>query len=223
AQPPLPPPPPVRRAPSASAAQDACRLREAPAELPRPRPPPPPVAGNGSAEQGLRVPSCWGRGAERLTQLLLEQDKHLVPTEEQYALKRWLETTLKPLLEKHSGGVFHNFGSCENGFWMEGSDVDACLVIPRCTKKPSWLTKLRLVQSLAEREKLGTAEVVRGARVPVAKLVNASGAELVDVSVNNVAALENSRFVGTLARLDPRVPGLGRFIKYWASQRRINK
>jgi len=69
---------------------------------------------------------------------------------------------------------------------------------------------------------MGTAQIVRGARVPVAKLYDLNGAELCDVSVNNVAALENSRFVGILAELDPRVQRLGRFIKHWASRRRIN-
>merc|ERR1712232_750872 len=48
------------------------------------------------------------------------------------------------------------------------------------------------------------------------------GAELCDISVNNVAALENSRFVSTLAQLDSRVQCLGRLIKHWASRRRIN-
>lgn len=172
------------------------------------RPPPPSVS--------------FGSNAGKLTPQLLEQDNLLVPTDEQRELKRWLEQTLKPLLERHSGGVFHTFGSCENGFWMNGSDIDACLVLSCCTRKQSWITKLRLVQHLAEREQLGSVELVRGARVPVAKLLDAQGAGLCDVSINNVAALENSRFVAALSCLDWRVPVLGRFIKHWASQRRIN-
>jgi len=125
-------------------------------------------------------------------------------------------------LERHSGGVLRFFGSCDNGFWMNGSDVDACLVIRKCTKRQSWLTKLRLVQCLVQRAKFGTAQVVGAARVPIAKVCNLSGVELCDVSVNNVAALENSRFVWALAQLDPRVPQLGRCIKHWASRRCIN-
>ncbi|CAE7215544.1 URT1 [Symbiodinium natans] len=105
---------------------------------------------------------------------------------------------------------------------MKGSDVDACLVIPRCARKQSWLTKLRLVQSLVISERMGSVELVRGARVPVAKIRNSEGDDLCDVSINNVAALENSRFVGVMSSFDARVPRLGRFIKHWASQRRIN-
>jgi len=157
-----------------------------------------------------------------LTRQLEAGDAKLVPTPEMHARKHWLATTLKPLLEKHTGGVLHFFGSCENGFWMNGSDVDACLVMRRCTQRQSWFTRLRLVQSLVERDQLGTAQLVRGARVPVAKIHDADEVELCDISVNNVAALENSRFVGALARLDPRICVLGRFIKHWASRRRIN-
>jgi len=164
----------------------------------------------------------WGDFCKLLTQQLEEVDAHLLPTQQQQEQKLWLIDNLKPLLERHTGGVLQMFGSCANGFWMNGSDVDACLVVRRCTSRQSWFTKLRLVQCLVERECMGTAQIVRGARVPVAKLYDLKGAELCDVSVNNAAALENSRFVGILAELDPRVQRLGRFIKHWASRRRIN-
>lgn len=157
-----------------------------------------------------------------LTRQLEELDAELSPTVEQWTQKQWVNDTFKPLLERHTGGVLHMFGSCANGFWMKGSDVDACLVLRRCTQKQAWITKLRLVQCLVERERLGTVQVVRGARVPVSKICSIEGGELCDVSINNVAALENSRFVGVLAALDPRVPSLGRIIKHWASRRRIN-
>lgn len=146
----------------------------------------------------------------------------LLPTAEMESQKANLANTLKPLLERHTGGVLHFFGSCDNGFWMKGSDVDACLVVGHCEKRQSWLTKLRLVQCLVERDKIGTAQVVGAARVPVAKVMVDADTELCDISVNNVAALENSRFVGAFAGLDPRVQTLGRCIKHWASRRRIN-
>lgn len=184
-----------------------------------PPPPPPLLVGSADSPQKSGDRAVFFRA---LTQQLDELDALLVPTKEQHAQKKWLLGTLKPLLELHTGGVLHTFGSCSNGFWMNGSDVDACLVLRRCALRQSWLTKLRLVQALVERDRLGTAQVVRNARVPVAKINSADGTELCDVSVNNVAALENSRFVGGLAQLDSRIQCLGRFIKHWASKRRIN-
>eukprot|EP00927_Polykrikos_kofoidii_P060451 TRINITY_DN55430_c0_g1_i1.p1 TRINITY_DN55430_c0_g1~~TRINITY_DN55430_c0_g1_i1.p1 ORF type:complete len:501 (+),score=78.93 TRINITY_DN55430_c0_g1_i1:111-1613(+) len=191
------------------------------------RPPPPPRAQSaGAMDPCGGVVSCLSLRATRrfvdLSRQLEELDVQLVPTDEQYSRKRWLEDNLKPLLERHTGGVLHMFGSCENGFWMKGSDVDVCLVVRRCTQRQSWVTKLRLVDSLVRRERIGFAEVVRGARVPVAKVFDNEGLDLCDVSVNNTAALENSRFVQTLSHLDPRTRILGRFIKHWASRRRIN-
>lgn len=62
------------------------------------------------------------------------------------------------------------------------------------------------------------------ARVPVAKVWDMSDPpkNIGDVSVNNAAALENSRFVETFAYADSRVRPLGRLIKHWATQRQIN-
>jgi len=214
-----------------------------PAAAPPPPPPPPHSAGGSQISQRQekdpfqaagraqcddhedRRPNRiqhWNDFHKLLTQQLEEVDAHLLPTQQQQEQKSWLLDNLKPLLERHTGGVLQMFGSCANGFWMNGSDVDACLVVRRCASRQSWFTKLRLVQCLVERECMGTAQIVRGARVPVAKLYGKKGAELCDISVNNVAALENSRFVGIMAELDPRVQRLGRFIKHWASRRRIN-
>ncbi|PHJ22962.1 polynucleotide [Cystoisospora suis] len=68
---------------------------------------------------------------------------------------------------------------------------------------------------------MGKATVVP-AQVPIAKVYNAKGEGLVDVSVNNCAALENSMLIQTFGEIDARVRPLGRFIKYWAKQRNIN-
>lgn len=61
------------------------------------------------------------------------------------------------------------------------------------------------------------------ARVPVAKVLDPiTKQEVGDISVNNSIALDNSHFVRTMALADPRVRHLGRIVKYWAKQRRIN-
>lgn len=160
----------------------------------------------------------WATLGEELSDL----EDQLLPTAEQKNQKAWVENSLQPLLEKYTGGSLHMFGSCQNGFWMNGSDVDACLKLKRCTQRQSWLTKLRLVKDIVKMEHMGDAELVKFARVPIAKVQNRSQIELCDISVNNVAALENSRFVLAMALLDPRIPTLGRLIKYWAGRRRIN-
>jgi len=157
-----------------------------------------------------------------LTSELEQHDLSVQPPAEQYERKRWLLDTLRPVLAKHTGGDLHVFGSCANGFWVKGSDIDTCLMIKRCQQRASCLTKLRLVQCLVRREKIGAVQVVP-ARVPVAKILDENSEEMGDLCVNNVAAIENTMFVATFASLDPRVPPLGRFIKHWAKLRGINE
>jgi len=186
-----------------------------------PPPPPQPPVARGSPPWASPRTASWA-AEDTLAGQLERYNQFLMPTPAQWEQKRWVAETLTPLLKRHTGGELQNFGSCENGFWSNGSDVDSCLVLRRCSQKAAWITKLRLVQCLVERDRLGKVQLVTGARVPIAKVMHAEGAELCDVSINNVAALENSRFVATFAHLDARVPPLGRFIKHWASQRRIN-
>eukprot|EP00397_Hematodinium_sp_SG-2012_P045163 GEMP01050628.1.p1 GENE.GEMP01050628.1~~GEMP01050628.1.p1 ORF type:complete len:414 (+),score=48.09 GEMP01050628.1:45-1244(+) len=160
-----------------------------------------------------------------LTRSMQDLDTTLQPTPDQYKRKQVLVDKIVPLLERKVGGSFQTFGSCENGFWMRGSDVDSCLVLPHCSHRLSQLSKLRLVQAVLQRANAGTVEVVP-ARVPVAKLYSVNReqgeSEQGDVTVNNTAALENSKLVATLSGLDDRIRPLGRVLKHWATQRQIN-
>lgn len=196
----------MRRAFASTTASSALRLGGAPSPV-RPIAPP----------RSAATP-CAGFAEE-----LQRVDEELQPHAAQFARKRWFQETLAPLLERHTGGELRTFGSCENGFWVKGSDIDTCLVIPNCAQRPSLLTKLRLVKALVERDQIGTVQVVRNARVPVAKIRDQQNEELGDLCVNNISAIENSALVGVFARLDSRVLPLGRLIKNWASCRRINE
>ncbi|KFG31461.1 polynucleotide adenylyltransferase, partial [Toxoplasma gondii TgCatPRC2] len=152
---------------------------------------------------------------------LLEIDQRMLPDEQQFLQKQYLLDTLGPLLRQHIGGQLVPFGSCANGFWVRGSDVDSCLVLSGCEGRLAQRAKLRVVKELVERHRIGEATVVP-AQVPIAKVCNAHGKGLIDVSVNNCTALENSIFVETFGAIDDRVRPLGRFIKHWATQRNIN-
>ena len=74
-----------------------------------------------------------------LTSELEQHDLSVQPPAEQYERKRWLLDTLRPVLAKHTGGDLHVFGSCANGFWVKGSDIDTCLMIKRYSEGASML------------------------------------------------------------------------------------
>ncbi|PFH33197.1 hypothetical protein BESB_083960 [Besnoitia besnoiti] len=170
-------------------------------------------------------PDCNAKNAAdykaSLGKELLEIDSRMLPDAHQFVQKQRLLDTLGPLLRQHIGGELVPFGSCANGFWVRGSDVDSCLVLHGCDGRTAQRAKLRVVKELVERHAIGHATVVP-AQVPIAKVCSSNGEGLIDVSVNNCAALENSIFVETFGAIDERVRPLGRFIKYWAKQRSIN-
>ncbi|GIX65598.1 nucleotidyltransferase, putative [Babesia caballi] len=130
---------------------------------------------------------------------------------------------------------------------VRGSDVDMCLEIPNCNHKRQWLSKLNMVTRLFEvcqnfeqiRSALANKEVVSNisiisAKVPIAKvssvvcasdtaqLYNRDNHNFCDISINNTVALDNTRLVKVMTKLDFRVVKLARFIKYWATCRCIN-
>ncbi|KAK2195169.1 bifunctional Nucleotidyltransferase superfamily/TUTase nucleotidyltransferase domain [Babesia duncani] len=147
----------------------------------------------------------------------------LCPTLDQYRNKQELINGLRPLLEGATGGILHTFGSCENGLWVRGSDIDLCLRIPSCNTKPQWLAKLNLVKSaLVNCEFVSRIQIISQAMVPIAKLFNHQDENVCDVSINNTVALDNTNYVKLMAQLDHRFVKLARFIKYWATCRCIN-
>ncbi|CDR97623.1 hypothetical protein, conserved [Babesia bigemina] len=155
----------------------------------------------------------------------------LSPTLEQYRKKQDLIKALKKTLEQAANGTLHTFGSCENGLWVRGSDVDMCLEIPNCGHKRQWLSKLNLKNAFHEiyqiRSTLSDTDIIShisiiSAKVPIAKLYNRQNHNFCDISINNTVALDNTQFVKAMTRIDFRVVKLARFIKYWATCRCIN-
>lgn len=175
------------------------------------------------------------RHGVKLREQMALMERQLLPDLEQYAAKgRLLEVVGKAVRECRgiaNGGELKAFGSCENGLWTRGSDVDACLVIPGLgarDERELWQSQLKVVGSLMRRIKaqedlgLGECSMVRGAKVPVLKVADKGGREWLDISVNNVAALDNTALVKRWGELDHRFRPLGRVVKHWASRRKIN-
>ena len=164
-----------------------------------------------------------------LDRAIHEQHRCLLPPLTQYTRKQDVLSLLRGPLESKTGGSLHTFGSCENGLWTRGSDVDGCLVVSECDSRAFWLSKLKVASSVirrtgvVERSSLvGSVQMVQSARVPVAKVFDKEGVNVLDLSINNTAALDNSALVSLFGRLDTRFRVLARVVKWWASARGIN-
>eukprot|EP00920_Eleutheroschizon_duboscqi_P025175 GHVT01062143.1.p1 GENE.GHVT01062143.1~~GHVT01062143.1.p1 ORF type:complete len:368 (-),score=74.15 GHVT01062143.1:2058-3161(-) len=144
------------------------------------------------------------------------------PPPEQHARKNALIAEIGKAVDEAAQGLFKIFGSCTNGFWIRGSDVDLCLLRPELTTAAAMSCFLR---TLARRISVCPSvkqAIVIGARIPIIKIYDRFSKLVCDFSINNATGIENSALSFLMGQLDPRVRPLGRFIKYWAAQRRIN-
>lgn len=109
------------------------------------------------------------------------------------------------------------YGSAMNGYGTSDSDLDV-VVYESGTKKTrednvailrSWAT------SFKESELFVVKEEIFQASVPILKLLYRSIQE-VDLSVNNIRPLLNTRLLKAYSTLDKRVAQLGKVVKFWA-------
>jgi DNA polymerase sigma len=109
------------------------------------------------------------------------------------------------------------YGSATNGYGTSDSDLDV-VVYESGTKKTrednvailrSWAT------SFEESELFTVKDEIFQASVPIIKLLYRSTQE-VDLSVNNIRPLLNTRLLKAYSTLDKRVAQLGKVVKFWA-------
>lgn len=118
-------------------------------------------------------------------------------------------------------------GSSLTGFGSRKSDADMCLVISndQDDQQPPATTILNRVARLLRKTGWcvgGRPQVIR-AKVPIVRFRDhATGVE-VDMNVNNVVGLRNTRLLRCYAQLDPRTAPLVLAVKAWASGHNINE
>merc|ERR1719201_2903040 len=132
---------------------------------------------------------------------------------------------------------FEPFGSFMNGFGDTEANVDVAVTSndPEEDKRrllervSTALTKAKDPEDPSKQDpRIESVTTVLAARVPVCKFVFQkkipSGAYEpvdVDICVDNVLAVRNTKLLHEYAKLDPRVAALGRVVKAWAKRSRI--
>lgn len=118
-------------------------------------------------------------------------------------------------------------GSSLTGFGSNKSDADMCLMItmdqvdqqrqakPILTRVARLLTRTGWCMG-------GRPEVIH-AKVPIVRFRDRTTGVEVDMNVNNVVGLRNTRLLQCYAQLDPRTAPLVLAVKAWASGRHINE
>ncbi|KAL5965520.1 Poly A RNA polymerase GLD2-B [Taenia solium] len=140
------------------------------------------------------------------------------------AFKNFLKSRNDSSAKYFSDSKLFIVGSSVNGFGMEGSDTDLCLVIasPDLQAGQCMVSEMEKIRNrLSSRINPRTCWVV-DAQVPILKFRDhLSGVEC-ELHVNNVVGIRNTHLLAMYARVDHRLPTLGVFVRHWAQKMGIH-
>ena len=185
---------------------------------------PPPVRARVGFRPGAR-PKC---DMAFLNEELLALVETVRPTPgEVEARDAALAAVKKVLVDIWPAAKVELFGSCANGLSVAAAnDIDVCLVLPPGVADDTPGKAAAVEAAAAALGEAGFTDLLAlpRARVPVVKCVAPAslGGTKVDVTVNNMLALLNTRLLATYVALDPRLAQLCHVIKHWAKRRSVN-
>ncbi|CAF4892430.1 unnamed protein product [Rotaria sp. Silwood1] len=149
-----------------------------------------------------------------LYQLRLFVDESQMANEDVEQREKILTCLEKEFQKLYPGCRVHSTGSFKNGFGFQHSDLDVCIELEMNNNESSIQILENLAQCLQSNEPLfRIIEIVRNARVPIVRLVHIESDIEVDISVNNLLPIENTRLLKMYSDIDPRVRELGFVVK----------
>ncbi|CAF5077017.1 unnamed protein product [Rotaria sp. Silwood1] len=154
-----------------------------------------------------------------LYQLRLFVDESQMANEDVEQREKILTCLEKEFQKLYPGCRVHSTGSFKNGFGFQHSDLDVCIELEMNNNESSIQILENLAQCLQSNEPLfRIIEIVRNARVPIVRLVHIESDIEVDISVNNLLPIENTRLLKMYSDIDPRVRELGFVVKTLAKK-----
>ena len=124
----------------------------------------------------------------------------------------------KSVASKFSNSKLTPFGSAESDLALKGADFDLCLQIQEANQKKI----IKRIGGMLRGQGMESVQTLTGAKVPIVKFVDPRSGLNVDISINNILALHNTRLLANYAKLDKRVKELAICVKYWAMHRDIS-
>ncbi|CAF1149872.1 unnamed protein product [Rotaria sordida] len=111
------------------------------------------------------------------------------------------------------------YGSFYNGFGLQHSDLDICVLLELNKKETTIQVLENLAQSMESNKNIFRAvEIVRSARVPIVRSIHLQSSIEIDISLNNTLPIENTRLLKMYSDIDPRVRELGSVMKTLAKK-----
>ncbi|CAF4355255.1 unnamed protein product [Rotaria socialis] len=166
------------------------------------------------------LPKISKRWADALSQLCRKITDECKMTNQDIEQRETILTCLETEFRKiYPNCRLHPAGSYKNGFGFRQSDLDVCVQLETNTNESSIQTLENLAEFLQSKQHLfKNIEIVRNARVPIIRSVHVESNIEVDISLNNMLPIENTRLLRIYSDIDPRVRELGFVIKTLAKQ-----
>ncbi|CAF4598971.1 unnamed protein product [Rotaria socialis] len=159
----------------------------------------------------------WANALSLLCQQISEQGKltrESIKTHEN--IINYLEIEFRKM---YPSCRMQGYGSFYNGFDFHQSDLDVCVLLELNKHETNIQVLKNLAQSVKLNKKMFKNVVpILTARIPIIKAKYSQSGTEIDISLNNILPLENTRLLKTYSNIDPRVRELGVMVKYFAKR-----
>ncbi|CAF3671145.1 unnamed protein product [Rotaria socialis] len=159
----------------------------------------------------------WANALSLLCQQISEQGKltrESIKTHEN--IINYLEIEFRKM---YPSCRMQGYGSFYNGFDFHQSDLDVCVLLELNKHETNIQVLKNLAQSVKLNKKMFKNVVpILTARIPIIKAKYSQSGTEIDISLNNILPLENTRLLKTYSNIDPRVRELGVMVKYFAKK-----
>lgn len=117
--------------------------------------------------------------------------------------------------KNYENSIINIYGSSNNGFGTDGSDIDLCLIDQSLDTEKIIDIADEIASILASVNMVDIDKSRLHARIPVIRFEDPKSSLQCDLCFNNILPIRNTLLLKTYSFIDPRVRVLGIIIKKW--------
>ncbi|CAD8043284.1 unnamed protein product [Paramecium primaurelia] len=141
----------------------------------------------------------------------------------------YMEDTLQALGQTISlanlKGNLYPFGSFCNGFQGTNSDLDCVFITDSDRDVQTILRNLRSAvkqyNKIKQTPQLRFVDLILYAKVPLIKILDITNNVAIDLSINNINGVLNSKLLNEYSQMHPKIQQLGQLLKLWGKNQRL--
>ncbi|CAD8053658.1 unnamed protein product [Paramecium sonneborni] len=151
--------------------------------------------------------------------------ENAIAINEHYSLLDTLKAIGSAISLVNLKGNLYPFGSFCNGFHGADSDLDCVFITDSQLDVQSILRKIR--QGVKEYKKSNQTPLLRFdqlilyAKIPLIKIYDITNNVAIDLSINNINGVLNSKLLNEYSQMHPKIQQLGKLLKLWGKNQRL--